>query len=228
MGGCNAQAVFNVIVRDLELDISQFDNATISVTGKIERFQDLVLITVTSSSQIVTQSKNISAQSSPSAEVPRQEPNATSASAEKDIENARSEYEQTSSAEGEAARLRYVTKLADIYYRFLKNYWATGDKSASYVNVVIAELRKHPAPKDANSKELSQLLVGKWQSPRRTYVFRANGKWGNEDGPVSGNWRIQGNQLNEDGMLRTIVLINSDYFIYADKGDVFFHARVRD
>jgi hypothetical protein len=87
---------------------------------------------------------------------------------------------------------------------------------------VNSELRKHPAPAKSDSKELSRVLVGSWQSPRRVYIFRANGKWGSEDGPVSSSWRISGNQLIGCG---TIILIDQHYFIYSDKDSVFFHIR---
>jgi hypothetical protein len=97
------------------------------------------------------------------------------------------------------------------------------------MSAINSELQKHPAPKDVNSNELSQLLVGKWESPCRTYLFRANGKWGNEDGSVDGNWRIQGNQLIEDGLRGTIILLNDKYFIYSGGHDaVFFHSRVTE
>jgi tetratricopeptide (TPR) repeat protein len=152
----------------------------------------------------------------------------SSNSEEKELEAARIEFDQAVPTEGEAARLRYVTRLAEIYYRFLKNYWATGDKSANYATLVNAELKKHPAPTDSDSKKLSQLLIGKWQSPRHVYVFRANGKYGNEDGPVTSNWRIKGNQLIQDGSRGTIILLNRDYFIYANGYGVFFHSRVTE
>lgn len=97
------------------------------------------------------------------------------------------------------------------------------------MSAINSELQKHPAPKNIDSKKLSQLLVGKWESPRRTYLFRANGKWGNEDGPVDGSWRIQGNQLIEDGSRGTIILLNDKYFIYSGGHDaVFFHSRVKE
>jgi hypothetical protein len=91
---------------------------------------------------------------------------------------------------------------------------------------VNSELRKHPAPAKSDSKELSRVLVGSWQSPRRVYIFRANGKWGSEDGPVSSSWRISGNQLIEDGSRGAIILIDHHYFIYSENDSVFFHLRV--
>jgi hypothetical protein len=91
-----------------------------------------------------------------------------------------------------------------------------------------SELQKHPAPKNIDSKKLMQLLVGKWESPRRTYVYRANGKCGTEDGPISGNWRIQGNQLIQGDLSGPIILLNHDYFIYSSRGSVLFHSRVKE
>jgi hypothetical protein len=96
------------------------------------------------------------------------------------------------------------------------------------MGAINSELQRHPAPKDIDSKKLRQLLVGKWESPRHTYVYRANGKCGTEDGPISGNWRIQGNQLIQGDLSGPIILLNQDYFIYSSRGSVFFHSRVKD
>jgi hypothetical protein len=142
-----------------------------------------------------------------------------------DLEVARKEYD--ASSHDEAARLRYVSKLAQIREHQLKQYWQgeqtpESDEAAEEVN---SELRKHPAPANSDAKKLSRLLVGSWQSPRRVYIFRANGKWGSEDGSVSNNWRISGNQLLGCG---TIILIDRDYLIYSDKDAVFFHLRVKE
>jgi hypothetical protein len=138
------------------------------------------------------------------------------------LETARKEYD--ASVHDESARVRYVTKLAQIREHQLKQYWQ-GQRSPEYEEVVgevNSELRKHPAPRNSDSEKLSRVLVGSWQSPRRVYIFRANGKWGSEDGPVSSSWRISGNQLIGCG---TIILIDQHYFIYSDKDSVFFHIR---
>ena len=145
-----------------------------------------------------------------------------------DFEAARQEFGHAVPPANEKARLTYVTKLAQVADRLVSDYRQSGQRNDELLGAINSELQEHPAPKDVNSKELSQLLIGKWESPRRTYVFRANGKWGNEDGPVDGNWRIQGNQLIEDGSRGTIILLNRDYFIYSSKDSVFFHSRVKE
>jgi hypothetical protein len=149
------------------------------------------------------------------------------AAEKEDLEAARKEYQ--ASAHDESARVRYVTKLAQIRKQ-LQQYWQREqspeiEKALREVN---AELQKHPAPPDSDSKKLSKLLVGSWQSPRRVYIFRANGKWGNKGGSVSGNWRISGNQLIEDGSRGTIILIDQNYFIYSEQGELAFHVRVKE
>lgn len=150
---------------------------------------------------------------------------ASGAEESQDFEAAKQEYEQSS--RDEAARATYVTKLAKIRDRQIQHYWKTGDKDFDSATAVNEELRKHPVPANSDSRKLSQFLIGKWQSPRRVYVFRQNGKWGDEDGAVDGNWRIKGNQLIQDGSHGTIILLNSDYFIYAQRDSVFFHSRVK-
>jgi hypothetical protein len=153
----------------------------------------------------------------------------TQAAEKEDLEAARKEYQ--ASAHDESARVRYVTKLAQIRERQLHQYWQEGNTSPENektVREVNSELQRHPAPPNSDSKKLSKLLVGSWKSPRRVYIFRANGKWGTEDGPVSGSWRISGNQLMEDGSRRTIILIDQNYFIYSENEALFFHVRAKD
>ena len=148
----------------------------------------------------------------------------THAAEKQDFETAKQEYEQSS--HDEAARVTYVTKLAQIADRLVSQYRQSGQRHDELMGAINSELQKHPAPSDIDSKKLAQLLVGKWASPRRIYVIRANGKWGSEDGPIDGNWRIQGNQLTGAG---TIILLNRDYLIYSGDHDaVFFHSRVKD
>ena len=136
------------------------------------------------------------------------------------LEAAKQQFVQSS--HDEAARVPYVTKLAEIANRLVSEYRRSGQRNDELMSAINSEWQKHPAPKDIDSKKLRQLLVGKWESPRHVYVYRANGKCGTEDGPISGNWRIQGNQLIQDSSRGTIILLNSDYFIYAESDSVFF------
>jgi hypothetical protein len=132
-----------------------------------------------------------------------------------DFEAAKQEYEQSS--HDEAARLTYVTKLAKIADPLVSEYRQSGQRRDDLMGAINSELQKHPAPKDIDSKKLTRLLVGKWESPRRTYVYRAHG-----------NWRIEGNQLIQGDSSGPIILLNQDYFIYSSRGAVFFHSRVKE
>ena len=150
---------------------------------------------------------------------------------EQKFEAAKQEYEQAVPPGNEAARLTYLSNLAQIIDRNVAERWKTGHPNPDYLKIadaINAELKKHPTPKDSDSKKLSQLLVGKWQSPRHIYIFRRDGKYGNEDGPVDTPWRIRGNQIIYDtSATDTIILLNSEYLIYAEGDTVFFHSRVK-
>jgi hypothetical protein len=98
-----------------------------------------------------------------------------------DLEAARQEFEQSS--RDEMARVTYVTKLAQIADRLVSEYRQSGQRHDELMGAINSELQKHPAPKDIDSKKLRQLLVGKWESPRHVYVYRANGGCGTEGGP---------------------------------------------
>jgi len=149
---------------------------------------------------------------------------------QRDFLAARTEYEQAN-PKNETARLSYVTRLAQIIERNVKERWKTGVPNPDYVKVfeaINAELRKHPTPKNADSKELTELLIGRWQSPRHIYVFTKDHKYGMEDGEMSPSWRIQGNQIVMTGGRSTILLLSSKYLIYSDERDVFFHLRASE
>jgi hypothetical protein len=146
-------------------------------------------------------------------------------SPKKDFEAAKQEYEQSS--RDETARVAYVTKLAQIKERLLREQNEQADNLKRAIN---SECQKHPTPKDVDSKKLKQLIVGKWASPRHTYVYLANGKCGMEGGALGNSWRIQGNQLIQGDSSGPIILLTHEYFIYsAGPGDsVAFHSRVKD
>lgn len=150
----------------------------------------------------------------------------TQAADKQELEAAKQQFVQSS--HDEAARVPYVTKLAEIANRLVSEYRRSGQRNDELMSSINSELQKHPAPKEIDSKKLSQLLAGKWESPRHTYVYRANGKCGTEDGPISGNWRIQNNQLIQGELSGPIILLNQDYFIYSSRGSVFFHSRVKE
>jgi len=67
----------------------------------------------------------------------------------------------------EAARLAYITKLAKIADRLVSES-RRGQRHDELMGAINSELQKHPAPKETDSKKLRQLLVGKWESPRRS------------------------------------------------------------
>lgn len=75
-----------------------------------------------------------------------------------DLEAAKQQFEQSS--HDEAARVTYVTKLAQIADRFVSEY-RSGRRNDELMSAINSELQKHPAPKNIDSKKLSQLLVGK-------------------------------------------------------------------
>lgn len=152
---------------------------------------------------------------------------------------AKKEYEQAKPPGNEAARLNYVNRLAKIVDAFVTDRLTSGSrKSSKDLDPVYAELRKHPAPKDSDSRKLSQFLVGKWQSPRHEYLFRKDGTWSMlplEEGTTHGTWRIEGNQYSDTAATKppmtsryTIIVLNERYFVFMDKDYVFFESRIKE
>ena len=70
----------------------------------------------------------------------------------------------------EDARSDYITRLV----RLSEQATRTSDYTWQAID---AEIKQHPAPNDSDSKALSSLLVGKWESPRHDYLYRADGTW---------------------------------------------------
>jgi hypothetical protein len=143
--------------------------------------------------------------------------------------SAKKKYEQ--SDKSEAARQAYVNTLAAALGREVADHMAgkSGDEARSKrIFAIDAELRLHPAPSNADSKAESALRVGKWQSPRHAYIFRADGAWrfAPEDGSTGGRWRIEHNRYFEDDRPYTILVSNREFFVYSDAQDVFYEYRV--
>jgi hypothetical protein len=150
----------------------------------------------------------------------------TQAAEKQEFDAAKQEYEQSS--KDESARITYVTKLAHIADRLVSQYRRSGQRNDELMGAINSEFQEHPTPKNIDSKKLRQLVIGQWASPRRIYIYRANGKCGTEGGAIDANWRIEGNQLIQGDLSGPIILANQDYFIYSSQGSVFFHSRVKD
>jgi len=146
------------------------------------------------------------------------------------LEKAKRDYEKVSHP-SEAVRSDYITRLVRMREkaaRLKTDEWQSID----------AEIKRHPAP--PGSKSFSSLLVGKWQSPRHDYLFRADGTWtmlpAEEDGVQSthGLWRIEGNQYIDTAAIEpslttqyTIILITKKDFVFTDQTQVFYETRLK-
>jgi hypothetical protein len=131
---------------------------------------------------------------------------------------------------GEAARSDYITRLV----RISEEATRTSDYTWQAID---AEIKQHPAPKDSNSKALSSLLVGKWESPRHDYLYRADGTWTMlpaDPDTAHGTWRIEGNQFfytaatdPPETTQYIIILITKRDFVFTDQERVFYEKRLK-
>jgi hypothetical protein len=139
-----------------------------------------------------------------------------------ELENAAADARQRYDASrvkmsAEKARLRYVTDLTEIAYRYMAiekgEAWLQLEEGWEALN---HEIVRYPAPKKSDSKALSKLLVGKWESPRHDYVYS-----------MDGTWHIQGNQWLDGGRSLTIILLDGKYFVFTDGPEgAFFEKRI--
>ena len=152
----------------------------------------------------------------------------------KEVTAARKEYEKAQPKD-EAARLRYVTVLANAVHGYVVEFHDTGSrKHGDELQALSKELGQHPAPKDSDSKKLTQLMVGKWETTRHDFIYRKDGTYSMlpiEEGTTSGKWHIEGNQfIQTEGAADaryTITLLNKDCLVYGDKDGVFLMARMK-
>jgi hypothetical protein len=155
------------------------------------------------------------------------------------LKAARAEYQRaTAAGPSEAARVRYLTKIADLRYADMAQRhdgqpllqdeeWQALDREAA----------RHPMPGKSDARELSKLLAGKWASPRHDYLYRANGTWTmlpeTLDGVKSthGTWKVSGNTVVEtvgnqpERSTSTILLLTRKYYVVAEDGTTFYRMR---
>ena len=147
----------------------------------------------------------------------------------KELIKARTEYEH-SAPHAEAARSAYVLRLMK-----LREEFGHANNTEDW-KAVDAEIGRNPLPNDADSKALSQMLVGKWGSRTHDYLYKSDGSWTMiPEGPgvAHGKWRIDGNQIHswitfEPNKTRamTLILLNDKNFVCADHGSVFYETRL--
>lgn len=145
------------------------------------------------------------------------------------LEKAKRDYEKTSHP-GEADRSNYITRLIRLREK-------AADAKTDQWQAIDAEIKRHPAPNDSDGKTLSNLLVGKWESPRHDYLFRDDGTWTMlpvEENVTHGSWRIEGNQYFDTAAVEppkasqyTIILITKKDFVFTDQTVVFYETRLR-
>jgi hypothetical protein len=143
----------------------------------------------------------------------------------KGVGAAKRRFEQ--SDKSEASRTAYAEALTDILADEVFEHITNGGRN-SQIDKLNAELKRLPAPENSDSKQESRLHVGKWQSTRHTYIFRADGTWrfAPEDGTTHGRWHISGNRYFEGDSAYTIILLNRQYFLFTDGQYVFYEYRV--
>ena len=180
LDGCTPTSPFWIIVNNdvsgTDLNVQGLKGVTIAVTGKIESQDGYPWIVVKSTTQIQPRSALHTDHISLVAG------QASAQGPDKQVQAARQEYEQSS--RDEAARLRYMNKLAGrSRNKGIAGEWPARRDSPEYDKLareINDELRNHPTPKDIDSKKLSKLLVGEWQSPHKTHISferMESGEW---------------------------------------------------
>ena len=151
----------------------------------------------------------------------------------KELREAKQAYEKASPHPSEADRARYISRLVRMREKLARG---KGDGWQA----VDAEIKRHPAPAESDAQALSKLVVGKWESPRHEYLFKADGVWTmlpeEEDGQknTNGKWKIEGNQYLQSNQpdvsqfdKMTILLLDEKDFVMTDGDNVMYQKRIR-
>jgi hypothetical protein len=129
---------------------------------------------------------------------------------------------------GEAARADYITRLTRLREQAVR-------RNRGEWTAIDAEIKLHPAPPDSDSKTLTALRIGDWESPRHDYRYRPDGTWimlPDEEGATNGTWRIEGNQYFDGAAVEapkidqyTIILLTKRDFVFMDNEAVYYETR---
>src|SRR5947207_10201223 len=97
----------------------------------------------------------------------------------------------------EVDRVRYITELARLRETFTRAEYKKMD-------AIDNEVIKHPMPPNVDASVLRKRIVGRWTSPRHTYLYRDDGTWTLlpevVDGvkTTRGTWRVESNKFFQD------------------------------
>ncbi len=149
---------------------------------------------------------------------------------------ARQAFARDGAKGGEPARLAYVEQLAKLLEPHIARFVKTGERDDGATAAIEAELGRHPAPAATDGAALAKILPGKWQTPRHTFLYQADGSFHllplDMDGGTN-RWKIKANEYLDNVSLEpskwsryTIILLNEKHFVYRDKDAVFFLYRV--
>jgi hypothetical protein len=151
------------------------------------------------------------------------------------LQRAKRDYEKASHP-SEAARSDYITRLVRMREQAAR-------RNSDEWQAIDAEIKRHPAPNDSDTKTLAGLIVGEWKSSRRDTLYRADGTWTllpAEEGILHGSWRVEGNQFFDTAQYTdttateppkttqyTIILITKNDFVFTDQTYVFYETRLK-
>jgi hypothetical protein len=128
-------------------------------------------------------------------------------------------------SQGKLTREGYLDQLVTLRYKDV----SSGEYKE--VSAIDEEMEKHPLPPNSDSKLLSRLRVGEWESPHHSYLYRSDYSWTMlpiEDDVTHGLWEIEGNKYYDWVPIYSpkrynfiIILLDEHYFVFTD-GKYFF------
>lgn len=139
--------------------------------------------------------------------------------------------------QGEIKREAYLEQLIKLRYEFISN---NGHDNNAITNETIAgidrEIKAYPLPPTVNSKTLSLLRIGVWESPHHGYLYRSDYSWTMlpiEENITHGLWEIEGNKYYDWVPIYapkrdayTIILLNVHYFVFTDGEHLYCEKKI--
>lgn len=120
------------------------------------------------------------------------------------------------------------------------NVWSNRYRNESLsdteISAIDKEIKKYPLSSKSDSKILTRLRVGEWESPRHSYLYRSDYSWTMlpiENDVTHGLWEIEGNKYYDWVPIYSprrstcfIILLDAKYFVFADGDYLYYEKRI--
>lgn len=135
------------------------------------------------------------------------------------------------------SRNQYLDRLATLRFKISMSQEKITAREDSEIAAIDEEIRKSPMTSNYDSKLLSRLRVGEWESPRHDYLYRSDASWTMLPiipNVTRGRWKIERNMYYDwvpiyapKELPYKIILLDDHYFIFSNGNQLFYEKRLK-